>query len=254
MLILGLHKRDVPNVGDLAAGPLDYVDLAGPADEQIIAHVKTPPALKPDVVVLGGGAIAKYAPRIRKKYPKSLLIGWGLGHTSTRRAPVSRWPHLWLRRGYALWGTRDASTGLTYAPCPSCLHPGFNDAPAPQHDVVVFGHAMYSPLKDACAQNGLPYLDNLDAGGIDAAIAFLASGRTVISSSYHGAYWGTLLGRRVAAIPFGSKFYSYFHQPALVRTLEDGIAEAKAHPSALSHARTASKAFEDAVRRMIATR
>ncbi len=39
-------------------------------------------------------------------------------------------------------------------------------------------------------------------------IAFLASGETILTSSYHGAYWGFLLNRKVVVWkPFSTKFY-----------------------------------------------
>jgi exopolysaccharide biosynthesis predicted pyruvyltransferase EpsI len=42
-------------------------------------------------------------------------------------------------------------------------------------------------------------------------IGKLAAGETVVTSSYHGAYWATLLGRKVVGIPTSSKFYDLRH-------------------------------------------
>ena len=38
-------------------------------------------------------------------------------------------------------------------------------------------------------------------------IEFIGSGDVVVTNSYHGAYWATLLGKVVVAFPWASKFY-----------------------------------------------
>jgi len=42
---------------------------------------------------------------------------------------------------------------------------------------------------------------------LDEVIAYIASGATVVTSSYHSMYWGFLLGRNFVSVPFGSKFF-----------------------------------------------
>ena len=48
---------------------------------------------------------------------------------------------------------------------------------------------------------------------MEKVLDFLGSGETVLTSSYHGVYWATLLGRKVLAFPFSSKFYTLKHKP-----------------------------------------
>lgn len=255
LTILGVHKRDAPNIGDMAASPLLYRTLGAPGDREILGDAKQPPEdVRPDVVVFGGGAIAKYAPRVRRRYPNSLLIAWGVGFTFAGRRPVRVWSHLFYRTGFALWGQRDHTAWLGYVPCASCLHPLLADPPRPQHDVVAFGHETLSPLSEECARLSVPYMSNLDPGGVDAAIAFLASGSTVVSSSFHGAYWGTLLGRRTAMIPFGAKFHSLRDRPPAVASVEEGLRRASAFPGALGNALAVTRRFEHRVREAIARR
>jgi polysaccharide pyruvyl transferase WcaK-like protein len=46
-------------------------------------------------------------------------------------------------------------------------------------------------------------------------IDFIASGQTVVTSSYHGVYWAQLLGRRVICLPYNNKFETFQHRPAM---------------------------------------
>ena len=50
---------------------------------------------------------------------------------------------------------------------------------------------------------------------METILDFLGSGETILTSSFHGAYWGTLLGRKVLAFPFSSKFFTLKHRPKL---------------------------------------
>jgi hypothetical protein len=44
----------------------------------------------------------------------------------------------------------------------------------------------------------------------------------VVANTYHGAYWATLLGRRViVAAPFSNKFFGFRHEPVIVRDMEE---------------------------------
>lgn len=89
-------------------------------------------------------------------------------------------------------------------PCASCMHPAFDEVldAKPQHDVVRYSAARRVEVQ---APSDAPHMTNED-GTIEEAIAFLASGRKVITSSYHGAYWAQLLGRDVETVSWGSKF------------------------------------------------
>lgn len=248
--ILGLHIRDSKNIGDRNCHPLDYIKFS---EDQISADVRNPPLdYDPDIVILGGGAIAYTAPEIRKQFPKALLISWGIGHSERKLQPVSYDHHLRLGEGFALWGSRDFAPGLEYVPCASCLHPFFDNIPKPKYPAIVFGHAGVNPLKDDAEALGIPYFNNTNSGGIEAALDHIASGSTVISSSYHGALWAVLMGRKVCMIPFGTKFFSQKFRPPHAQSVSHGIAEANSFDDALTDSRKMSKRFEERVAKLIA--
>ena len=50
------------------------------------------------------------------------------------------------------------------------------------------------------------------------AIDFIASGETVVTSSYHGVYWAQLMGRKVICIPFNDKFTTFQHAPTIAES------------------------------------
>jgi exopolysaccharide biosynthesis predicted pyruvyltransferase EpsI len=71
-------------------------------------------------------------------------------------------------------------------------------------------------------------------------IKFIQSCEAIVTNSFHGAYWATLLKRKVVAIPTSSKFFSFKH-PVVLRDLSDW-------QSGLSDARIFDDALEECVR------
>lgn len=53
---------------------------------------------------------------------------------------------------------------------------------------------------------------------IDKVIEFLGSAENVITNTYHGVYWATLLRKKVIAVPLreSSRFFFFKHPPRLV--------------------------------------
>jgi hypothetical protein len=75
-------------------------------------------------------------------------------------------------------------------------------------------------------------------------IAFLGSGSIILTNSYHGAYWGTLLGRKVVIIrPFSSRFFHMRHQPAITESQnwQGTLSKARHFPEALAECRQANR-------------
>ena len=136
-----------------------------------------------------------------KKHPMFL---WGVG-ANEHNQPLVRWPE-WAEK-FDLIGLRDYGNPWDYVPCPSCMSPFFDEARAtmPKHDVVVYEH----PLGPIGAVKGWPRKSNIHkAEKFREILMFLASGKTIVTSSYHGVYWGMLLARKVLCWkPWSSKFY-----------------------------------------------
>ena len=66
------------------------------------------------------------------------------------------------------------------------------------------------------------------SGDLNGALAFLASGETVITSTYHGAYWGLMLGRKVIVVPWATKFLGFRHPVTLCHELVDLVGSEEA--------------------------
>ncbi|MDH7454068.1 hypothetical protein QF205_13460 [Luteimonas composti] len=250
--ILGLHIRGNANLGDNYCHPLDYFNVGCDLDIALRKASLTDPPLdmEPDCVVLGGGAVSRRAPDVRKLYPKSKLVAWGVGYTTRKEIkPVPADVHYRLRSGYALYGCRDyvKGSGLDYVPCVSCMHPYFDSIPEPVHELVVYGHRKLGDLSAEAAAMGAPYADNMSGLDLFRALDHLASGSTVVTSSYHGAYWATLLGRKVAMVPFGSKFMSLKFRPATVEGVKGASGKAVRFDEALGDSRDRNIAFRERV-------
>lgn len=203
MRILGLHVIDTRNVGDLWSSPLHYFSF--PDSEVIFADIRQPLTdFRPDAVIYGGGSITASEHFRRWDCP---TIAWGVGHTE-RKMP---WGEAMIRehkRASALcdlYFPRDWIPELERrVPCASCMHPAFDQMldVVPQHDVVRYSAARRVEVQSPSES---PHMTNED-GTIEEAVAFIASGRKVVTSSYHGAYWAQLLGREVEVVSWGSKF------------------------------------------------
>jgi hypothetical protein len=107
---------------------------------------------------------------------------------------------------FALAGVRDWDRSVVqrWVPCPSCMHIAFEVPREPEINFVVYDHcevpfimdyenaSKYRSTKDAIEA---PHMINTKVNSIVDAVNFLARGRTVLTTSYHGAYWGMLLER-----------------------------------------------------------
>jgi hypothetical protein len=82
-------------------------------------------------------------------------------------------------------------------------------------------------------------------------LTFLGSGNVVVTNSYHGVYWGTLLRRQVVCIPYSSKFYNFKYPPAY--SINHGgdwqkqATGARQFTEALEDSRAANRKFHDRV-------
>lgn len=232
------HLRRSRNVGDRMCCPGDYFHLGDTAFYDVRDEI--PPS---DVVIYGGGAIE---PRLRvhgihRKVQAPVKIAWGVGtsvHGKTKALEVVR--------DMDLVGVRELGReGTVYVPCVSCMHPIFDETYEPRHEVVLFFNADRKIARPEI--HGLPELKNVT--DFETAIVFLGSGELVITNSFHGVYWATLLGRRVVCLPYSSKFFGLRFPPAY-STSEDvpnAMRRAQAHPDALADCRRETLAFRDRV-------
>lgn len=146
-----------------------------------------------------------------KQHP---MVAWGIGN-NTHYGDRVWWPD-WLAK-FDLVGLRDHRSPYHYVPCPSCMSPLFaewRDKP-PQHELVIYDQVDY-PVKLEVPDT--PRMNNCHGKEkLAEVVAFLSSGRVILTSSYHGVYWGYLLNRRVLCWePWSTKFHTLFPAPVFV--------------------------------------
>lgn len=167
-----------------------------------------------------------------------LLVCWGAGqnrHDSNRATYPS------VLNEFDLVGIRDHSSPFEWVPCASCLNPLFDKRYETTEEVVLYNHTDYPGLQS----QGMPEMNNTEVD-LRKVVQFLASGETVLTTSYHGAYWATLLGKKVVVVnPFSSKFFTFRH-PVTISDSSEWKAAAKkavAYPQALDECRESNYSF-----------
>jgi hypothetical protein len=209
MRLLNLSILRTRNVGDFVSQPVHYFEFPGFTVENADMRDPQEPA---DVIIYGGGGIGKrFLDGKHCDHEARIKIGWGLGTAIEGQRQVPP-PPAW----FDMYGSREYDhPGTEHVPCASCMHPALDDhhgAPS-RHEFVLYFN--YDPKRSRPDWKGPP--QNHNEIPMHKAIAFLASGENVVTNSYHGAYWATLLGKKVFLTdPFCSKFYHYQFQPVLL--------------------------------------
>ncbi len=251
-VIVNAHAIDSRNIGDLVSAPTRYfsfphrvetLDLrsldptfpipkSGFGGSITLEHIRnTADQITYHLIVGGGGLLFKQflgsfeALAALKSVFRGRWIVWGAGQqiypplgagkdTVLQRleAARDRFDYQKYVGLFDLVGIRDSEAerqGYHWVPCASCLDPAFDQPPTPQHEFVVFSHRKFR-----IKFKQFPSMSH-DTQNLSEVLDFLGSGQTIITSSYHGTYWGTLLGRRVLAFPFSTKFLTLKYPPAL---------------------------------------
>lgn len=249
-----VFRADATNAGDWWSLPAHYLPFANKGHLLDIAALRPETPLHRSAVVGGGGLVSPHFPQLEQLMRRAdiRLVGWGLGHNMKVDVEAGyvepealRYPR-YLER-FDLLGVRDWGAPYRWVPCASCLHPAFSRDYPVRHEIVVYEHKRVPTGLD-----GFPKMTN-DTGDIVAALEFLGSGRLVLTNSYHGAYWATLLGRQTIAFPFSSKFYGLKHRIPLCRPneWEGRVTECRIYPEALAEARRANIDFLGDVERLL---
>ena len=258
--VWNLHHLAFGNIGDRECTPFRWFShLAGEEldlrDESLNGGVAE--SLTGEVIVLGGGGL--FLPLCWQLYVQPLLdrgntmIGWGIGHhhdnvhlgpdehPSDWSASVERYRDDYPIERFRRLGVRDWNTGLRWVPDASCMHPAFDATYSIDHDVVVYEHGMLEPIP-------LDGSEAVERGrhGVRERGRVPRQWRVVVTNSYHGAYWATLLGRPTLVWqPWCSKFLLLRYPLPWVgpETWEQAATEAPVYPGALAECRAATLAF-----------
>lgn len=238
MHLINLHASNTINIGDRLCAPSLYFDL------KAVRRDLAQPDQGGSTVILGGGGLmhSSFTGHIERhlKAYKVRAIAWGVG-TNTHGVSFAKHPD-WVKR-CELVGLRDDTADYSWVPCVSCMDPEFDRQETPKFEAVVYRHgAAQDNIPDTQA---LPTLTN-HATKLSDVVSFLLSGQYVITNTYHGMYWATLLQRQVIVYPFSSRHCQTRHRPVLMaqgKHWKNGFSQAQLYSGALEECRAANWAF-----------
>lgn len=228
------------NVGDQVCGPANYFPQLN-CKKRSLRDL----SLQTSKIIVGGGLVfnqlSTLSDSTEPELDKTSKVSWGVGipPRGKRDDEVAR-----VASRFDLFGTRnfDWADQLDFVPCVSCMSDQFDGLREPSKEVVVFAHQRKTP--DLKEEEGVPFMYNT-ARPLNEVLRFLASGETVVTSSYHGVYWAQLLGRKVICIPYGNKFQSFQFLPhfATVSSWRSELQSASQTAPLLEHYRELNLAF-----------
>jgi len=230
------------NVGDSSANPSAYFPFLTGSKTVDISKVSRED-LEDKCVILGGGGLV-FEPWVEVveqiAYWSRRSVAWSVGiNFNSQFAP--RYDVLW---NYGLVGVRDWGSPFEWVPCVSCMHPAFDASFPIDTDVVAYSHHSFST--DVI---GIPNMSNVGKT-VEEVVRFLSRAETVLTNSYHGAYWATLLGRKVVIVdPFSNKFMymKHRHIVSTKREWPNVVRKAIQYEGALSECRKANLDFAEKV-------
>jgi hypothetical protein len=261
--VYSLHHLGNRNIGDRECVPFTYFQgLATPRMRLVDLSLTDPlvSSLRDEVVVLGGGGLLNpwcwhevIIPLLERR---NKVIGWGIGHhhddvpehvyvkvaSSDWRTSSARYQHSYPVEKFWICGLRDYGQPGEYVPCSSCMSPLFDRGYPVTHDVVIYQHGTLEPI----AVTGWPAISNVGETSFAEVLAFLGSGRHVLTNSYHGVYWSVLLGRKVLLYePWCSKFQmlKYAVQECDRSDWKEKLGQSSVHPGALAECRALNVRF-----------
>lgn len=239
--LLNVFHSTADNIGDQMCGPAQYL---WPTIARAAPIRKTLPDGF-DAAILGGGQIFAQLDILSAKNAERTaplkLVAWGVGLPlyGLKDETVHK-----VAQRFQAFSTRnyDWRNELSFVPCASCLSPLFDNCKTPTHAIVVYNHRKKPGAENVPSE--VPIMTN-SVGDPKRAIDFIASGDTIVTSSYHGVYWAQLLGRRVVCIPYNSKFQSFQYTPSLATpdSWSAVVKSAKRFPPTLEEYRTLNRSF-----------
>jgi hypothetical protein len=261
---INLHARRDRNVGDQRSSPVGYFPfLADVAQHDLFdwnprfnasyaARLGFYEALETKNLIIGGGGLletAYFSPALEfiRYGARGKSVIWGAGHNLHE-------PESWVAGynkyslsviNYDLIGVRDYGTRFRWVPCASCMAPELLNPPPASRDLGFFLHAVVEETKRKLLREDpdIPYMDNF--GSFADAVGFIAGCETLVTNSFHGAYWALLMGRRVIGIPTASKFFSLKHPIAMadIADWRSALPRTAMYSEALGECREANIAF-----------
>jgi hypothetical protein len=261
----------VPNVGDLLCSPYLYFKHLFPNSRRMEIHlgdgrrgrwrnavINSRVLLRSKALVIGGGGLLGlqyFADDLGywSSTPFCPKVLWGAGHNAhdvfaVDRRDTSTYRYTQMNR-FDKIGIRDWDMGYDWVPCASCMHPELSLPVSESCGLVAALHYETRDsgtfLRDLIRSTNLPVEIVYNNDCAEAFIGKMRSARAVVTNSYHGVYWATLLGKRVVVVGGGSKVRMLKHSP-VIASLDDWprkIEEASVYSDALEECRERSCEF-----------
>lgn len=250
-MIAFAHYKDTINLGDRMCAPYHYFKYS---NIKLFDLKESIPDC--DAVIYGGGAIEPLLRTSGIHHSVNALakIAWGIGTSRRGRTTHGELVDDLDLIGVREFGREKGRSRTFYVPCVSCMATEFDTMYEERHDVVFYthGHKEEFPLE---VPQGIPNISNREKT-LEEALSFIASGRTVVTNSFHGTYWALLLGKKVVCVPFSSKFYGFMCPPVycLDGKWQAAAKKAVAYDEYLEDSRIRNKDFDRRVRSLISNR
>lgn len=208
--------------------------------------------MQADMVIVGGGAILTNAGMIKtienvlSRIRYQSLVIWGVGKAPNLGDDVIGRARLW---GVRDWNSTNPDDNAHWVPCVSCLHPDLLDLrkSTPTQDFLAVNHWKRRPVNLPVEFTSITNKPNT----IDAVMRAIAAHRYIITSSYHAAYWGILMNRRVMIVsaPWQEKLETFkWAVPQSTEFTWSLLDQTKNYPDSLAEAREINQAFANQVK------
>ena len=250
-----IYRADATNVGDWWCPPFRYFPFKpGPVGDILDESFAIGPD---DTLIMGGGGIGSeffrpHLDRIRRARPlKTIVWGAGIDAVADKKkllAPSNYDLYSDYFDGFDEVGLRVHSEPqkFRYVPCASCMNNLlFKYREAKPSQLLGFYNHKRVALSSRFNGKKVPFEDN-SGSDLEPKLQFLSSFEYIVTNTYHGVYWATLLGRKVVVIPFKSGLLSFKHKPVYSwdgNLSEDMLHAARAYPGALEEARALNLRF-----------
>lgn len=232
MIIQNICNYKSFNLGDRSSSPFSYFTCSSPVNIFNIHKLETNIPQKEcksiskidfeNPIIFGGGGLLYYRNEIFNWYKlfkysilnsRSKIICWGIGLNDYCSSDLPN-----FLKNISLVGMRSLENNYFFVPCPSCLNIEFDIIEQPKTDFVVYEH-YENNIKEH-----LDFPRKKNNGNFAETIKFLSSGETVITNTYHGLYWATLLKRKVILMDSdGSSRFAKFPFPFLCASRKSEI-------------------------------
>jgi len=195
--------------------------------------------------------IKEYLDKINKNTSPRYFWGGGFnGEYDKKSKNKFSWPD-WMAEFNKI-GVRDWDQAMPWTPCASCMHPAFRKVYSIKNDVIFFEHKKQL-LKDF-GTDSIPRFIN-SGSNVEQTIELLGSSNIILTNSYHGAYWGTLLKKKVIIVgAWGAKFHAMKHQPYLLdknESWKEGVDKTRIYTDSLTECISKTEEYWNGIKESI---